>query len=658
MTAKRWRLVVLSFLMFFVELALIRWTAANNVHLAYITNFILLASFLGVGVGFLRAGSPLDLFRWAPVALGVLVAFVLVFPVKLVTLSGPHPFAGAFGWPALSQWVSLPIIFGLVVVTMAGIGQAMARTFVAFSPLEAYRLDILGSLAGIAVFSGMAFLDLPPVAWGAVAGAGFVVLMSRSLRWWQGGAVAVVVVLLAVESLSPTDHWSPYYKITAVKPPHTHGVLMVSANNIPHQTVYPIATLRRLEPFYFFPYKHLDPGSVGNVLIVGAGTGNDVGIALAEGATHVDAVEIDPVLVQLGRQYNPEHAYQSPRVTVHVDDGRAFLQDTSRKYNLILLALPDSLTALAGQSALRLENYLFTSQAMEVARAHLAPGGTFTMYNYYEPFLLNRYATTVDDVFGSRPCVDLGNTLAGRQQAVLTVARAGPTPNCTTPWEGRALTPATDDWPFPYLPSPSIPTYYLVVIGLILAGALVVVRGAGGPLAQMRRYLDLAFMGAAFLLLESKNVVQFALLFGTTWFVNSLVFAGVLLSVYAAVETARHVRLPSPAFLYAALAVALGVAWVVPQESLLGLPTVLRFVAATAVAFAPVFLANLVFAQRFKDVGSSTTAFAANLLGAIAGGVLEYLSLITGFRFLLIVVAALYALSFLAGRRHLARPAA
>ena len=71
-------------------------------------------------------------------------------------------------------------------------------------------------------------------------------------------------------------------------------------------------------------------------------------------------------------------------------------------------------------------------------------------------------------------------------------------------------------------------------------------RVAGGPLGAMGGYLDLFFMGAAFLLLETKNVVQFALLFGTTWFVNSLVFAGILLSVLAAVEIARRVRLPSP----------------------------------------------------------------------------------------------------------------
>jgi hypothetical protein len=180
------------------------------------------------------------------------------------------------------------------------------------------------------------------------------------------------------------------------------------------------------------------------------------------------------------------------------------------------------------------------------------------------------------------------------------------------------------------------------------------VRLTAGPLRAMRSYLDLGFMGAAFLLLETKNVVQFALLFGTTWFVNAAVFAGILLSVLAAIEVARRVRLPRPLLLYAALLAALALAWLIPPGALLDLPVPLRFLGGAAVAFAPIFLANLVFAQRFRNVGASTVAFGANLLGAMVGGVLEYLALVTGYRFLLIVVAALYGLAFLTGRRHFA----
>jgi hypothetical protein len=543
---------------------------------------------------------------------------------------------------------------------MAGLGQALARSFARFKPLDAYRFDIIGSIAGIVLFSVLSFVGLPPIAWGAVVAAMFVLLLGTRGRWWQWGVIAAVVVMLMVESLSSVDTWSPYYKITTshtttnVEGQRYRG-LAISANNIPYQTLYSISTLHRIEHFYFFPYRHVTRSSLSDVLVIGAGTGNDVGVALSEGARHVDAVEIDPALVALGKRYNPEHAYESPRVSVYVDDGRAFLQDTKKRYSLILFALPDSQTALTGQSApVGLENYLLTTQAIQVARSHLAPGGTFVMYNYYQPFLLDRYATSLDDVFGSRPCVEVGNTLSGREQAVLTVALDDDTPGCSSFWNGDEVASVSDDRPYPYLPVPSIPNFYLLVLGLILAASLLVVRVAGGPFKKMARFVDLFWMGAAFLLLESKNIVQFALLFGTTWFVNSLVFASVLLSVYAAVETARHIKLPRPMLLYGALLVALGVSFVIPQESLLDLPVALRFVAATALAFAPIFIANLVFAQRFKDVGSSTTAFGANLLGAIVGGVLEYLSLITGFRFLLVVVAVLYGLAFVFGRRHLA----
>jgi hypothetical protein len=192
----------------------------------------------------------------------------------------------------------------------------------------------------------------------------------------------------------------------------------------------------------------------------------------------------------------------------------------------------------------------------------------------------------------------------------------------------------------------TIPSFYRDTLLLMLVASLLLIRIAGGKFGQMVRYVDLFFMGAAFLLLETKNVVQFALLFGTTWFVNSLVFAGVLISVYLAIEVARHVRLPEPRLLYPVLLLLLAIAWLVPQESLLALSSVPRFLAAVALAFAPIFMANLVFAQRFRESTSATVAFAANLLGAIVGGMIEYVSLISGYRFLLIVVGGLYALAF------------
>ena len=640
-------------LMLFLELTLIRWTAAENVHLAYVTNFVLIASFLGIGLGFLLAGSKVDVFRWSPVFLGGLVAFVYVFPVKIQQLSGPNLYSTRWGIPALSEDISLPVIFLLVTFALAGVGQATARTFRQFRPLDAYRLDILGSIGGIALFTLLSFLEVTPLVWGILAALAYVVLIGSARQWWQWLALALVVGLLGLDSFGALTFWSPYYKIQAVQPAGQPGELQIWANNIQHQTAYPIAELKKIEPFYFYPYAHISHAHLDDVLILGAGSGNDVAVALSEGARHVDAVEIDPVIARLGRQYNIDKPYQSSRVSLHINDGRAFLQTTNTHYNLILFALPDSLTLLPGQGYLRLENFLLDEQAMTVARSRLAPGGVFAMYNYYEATLLNRYASTLQQVYGAQPCVEIGSPLANRRQAVLTETLKGSVTNCSSYYSGPVVSPATDDHPFPYLVSNTIPAFYLWLIGLILAGSMLLIRLAGGRVREMGSYVDLAFMGAAFTLLETKNVVQFALLFGTTWFVNSLVFAGVLLSVYLAVETARHVKLPRATLLYAALLVALGVAWIVPEGSLLTLDPVARFVVATVIAFAPIFLANLVFAQRFEKVGSSTTAFGTNLLGAIVGAVLEYLALVTGYRFLLVVVALSYALASVLSRRRL-----
>jgi hypothetical protein len=651
------RLALTSFLMLFVELALIRWTAANNLYLTHLTNFVLLASFLGIGLGFLLARSGRDLFPLAPAALALLVGFVLAFPVQ--TVDGPDGWTlgGALGMPALPRWLSLSVIFLLTVAVLAGLGQEVGRTFGRLPPLEAYRLDVLGSLAGIVVFAGLSFLRLPPLGWALLAAAAFVLLLGRRLRAVASVGVALVVLLLGAQSVFGGYFWSPYYKIRVLN--EANGSIKVDVNNTPHQTAHPLRQLDQEDPFYRYPYTYADRHD--DVLIIGAGTGNDVAVALAEGARRVDAVEIDPVLQKLGRQRHPDRPYGDPRVSAHVDDGRAFLERTDRHYDLILLALPDSATIVTGQAALRLENYLFTTQALGRARSLLKPNGTFAMYNYYENWLVDRYANTLQAVYGTAPCVQVGRSLGPREEAVLSLRADGGTGGCTTTWRpssAATLEPSTDDRPFPYLADRTIPRFYLEMLGLVLLASLLLVRVAAGPLRQMRPYADLFFMGGAFLLLETKNVVQFALLFGTTWVVNAAVFAGVLLSVLAAIETARRVRLPRPALLYLGLLLALAATWLIPQQALLSLPVPLRFLAGVAVAFAPIYLANLVFAQRFARIGASTVAFGANLLGAMVGGALEYLALITGYRSLLIVVAVLYGLAFLTGRHHFAVAAA
>ena len=92
--------------------------------------------------------------------------------------------------------------------------------------------------------------------------------------------------------------------------------------------------------------------------------------------------------------------------------------------------------------------------------------------------------------------------------------------------------------------------------------------------------------------------------------------------------------------------------WIIPAESLLSLSPVLRLLSAGTLAFLPIFIANLIFAERFGGEKDSTVAFGANILGAVLGGILEYTALMIGYRSLLFIVAAAYALAFLADVRE------
>jgi hypothetical protein len=219
------------------------------------------------------------------------------------------------------------------------------------------------------------------------------------------------------------------------------------------------------------------------------------------------------------------------------------------------------------------------------------------------------------------------------------------------------IRPATDNAPFLYFRGGTFPPLYSVTLALILLASLVAVRAIGGPFRPMRPYADLFFMGAAFLLLETKNVATFALLFGTTWFVNALVFAGVLVIVLAAVETTRKVKTPPLKVVYGGIVAALALAWIVRPEWLLPLPFWPRLLAATLLAFLPIFLANIAFAKRFRESADSQEAFAINLLGTVVGGCLEYAALFLGYENLLIVVGLLYLAAFLLTPRGEARTA-
>jgi SAM-dependent methyltransferase len=645
-------------------LLLIRWIPANVRYIGFFSNFLLIASFLGIGLGILlgRNGASPRLSPFAFILAGV-VALVAHFQLNVQVRSSEEIFFGlAESRAADLNFLILPLVVGLVVALLATLALPLGPLLKSMWPLKAYAIDIIGSMGGIAAFAVMSWLGTDPVVWFVVAfGLVAAVEIGRvRLRWaFINSAVLAAVVVLVLMQARPNEIWSPYYRIDFFF--DSTGKQHLTVDGIPHQALHEIDDPK--EEFYEQVYEWFPDRTFERVLVVGAGSGTDVAIALREGAQHVDAVEIDPAIMQVGIDRHPNRPYDDPRVARHINDGRAFLRTTppSTSYDMIIFALPDSLTLVSAQSALRLESFLFTEEAFEAVRDHLDPDdGIFVLYNYYrDPWLVDKIMSMLEATFGHEPLL---RTYAAHKATIAAGPLVGGLPGGEPPADGVDALPAigepapvhaTDDWPFLYLRTEFIPPHYLAALAIILIGALLAVGGAAKVTGTtLRRFSPHFFvLGVAFLLLTTRSLVSFSLLFGTTWVVNAMAFFAILASVLLAifVNARWPIRRPTP--FYVLLFASIALAFFLPPESLLIDPPWLRYTLAAVVAFAPVFFANLVFSYSFRDTNSADMAFASNLLGAMVGGAIEYLALITGYGSLLIVVAVLYALAWLFATR-------
>jgi spermidine synthase len=463
--------------------------------------------------------------------------------------------------------------------------------------------------------------------------------------------------------------WSPYYKVTVNQVgPDT----VIEVNNLFHQSM---ARVEDKEYFYQWPYTVFG-GTFDNVLVLGAGSGTDVAAALRHGAKHVDAVEIDPVILRLGRELHPERPYSDPRVTVINDDARHFLRTTEKKYDLVVFALIDSLTLQSSFSGVRLESYMFTRESFQAVRDRLTPNGLLVIYNYFrERWLVDRLANTAADVFGQEPKVHvhearsmLGVMLAGPRAATLT--QNPPLPDRVTAfgqsheptpvqWLVRdpSIEPASDDWPFLYMRDRHIPTHYSVALWLILAASAVMIL-PGVRRSTGRWSWQCFLLGAGFMLLETKAITQFALLWGSTWVVSSLAIASVLtMALGANFAVARFDVRPHAWKIGAALLALLAVSVALPIGTIAFDSLMAESIFYALLFFSPIFCAGLLFGSAIKDSTQVERDYGVNLLGAMTGGVAEYASLIVGYRWLAVVIALCYLGALIArgresGTRH------
>lgn len=657
----------------FLELFLIRWHASAFQLFAYYRNVSLLAGFLGLGIGYARAGAAtLGLAAVLPaVSLQVAATHVLRFtslqeelrnPVSEQLVMGGAP-VEAFRHAALSYGFLL-LMFVATALTCVPLGQLAGRLMARRPVLSAYGWNLLGSLAGVAAFSLLALAWTGPAAWLGVLACLLLPFLclgeSASGRVGLGGAATAFAVAALTVPIRPhrVDLYSPYQVLSLE--PAREGTPTVLVNNLYFQRILDLRPGAPRGPYgteaagvyYDFPYT-LKPAPA-RVLVMGSGTGNDVAAALRAGAGRVDAVEIDPAILALGRRLHPEAPYDDPRVVVHAGDARDFVRRDRGRYDLVVYGLLDSHTLLSGRASLRLDSFVYTVEAFREAGSRLAPDGVLAMtFSVLSEAQGKKFYRMLEEAFGEEPRVFHTRYDAGYMFVSGPGSRSAPAPR-----EGivREVTdhfrrsPArvdvsTDDWPFPYMPARRYPATYMLMAAAVLGASFLLLRGcvpARGGFSP-----TCFFLGAGFMLIETKALTELSLHFGSTWWVTTLVVVCVLFLAWLANRLVQRRGVPSPWIVYGALLATLALGWAWGGTGLSVLPSPAEKAGVTALATLPLFFAGMAFSAAAARVADLPRALFANLLGAVVGGLLENNAMYFGFAALYPLAGLFYAAAFL-----------
>jgi spermidine synthase len=673
-TLRSWYpLFLISAVSLFLELMVIRWVAGEVRLIAYFKNLPLLAAFLGLGIGFgLSAKGPNYRPAFAPL-LGVFVALTLV--LGRVTSPLPLPIPGGGGesvWFAggYSVWTSYALFLGIVLIffltTMLlfiPLGQATGAEMARHAPVPAYAVNLLASLVGIWVFVLLAYLQTPPVIWFALG------LSAIGLYLFTRGGLtplAMAIFIIAIGALAISGRgiiWSPYNRL------EVHDLILERERGgepidfgyslTVQQAFYQVAlnlsedfleelqgefpNMQQFAVSYNMPY--LFSPSASDVLIVGAGMGNDVAAALRNGAKSVDAVEIDPEILALGLELHPEDPYMDPRVVLIEEDARSFFESTDKQYDLIVFGLLDSHTLLSGYSNVRLDSFVYTVDSFEQVRDHLDEGGVVSVtFVVDQQWIEERIGRMLGEVFGSTNVY----VFRGQTGTVFLAGSVSPdraAEHGLASWRSSSsaddVQVPTDDWPFLYMRGRSIPApYWQAMLVIMLAVIALIVRSFPDALNPNWHFF---LLGAAFLLVEFKTITEMALLFGSTWFVNVLAISGVLMMALLAsliVASGRNVNIRA---MYALLFASLAINFIAPADLLVGLAAGARAIASMVMLSAPLFFAGLIFSESLRRAGETSRSLASNLTGSVAGGVLEYGAILWGIKSLYLLAGAIYA---------------
>jgi len=664
----------------------IRWMSADIRLFNIFKNFPLVACFVGLGVG--CAQTTDRWYRSAPLNMFFSVLLLkFVFPITQLSTLMPANLA-SYNWfdpaqDAMMKAVPVTLEFMVLLIAMlAGpffvmscLGARIGRLFDANKPLAAYTVNIMGAIIGSIAFSIASFLQLSPIVLFALAtivlAASFFTQYKSAFVGKVGKTISAVFTLATVvASIFPmalppnvTEFWSPYQHLMLVDQDTKDGKhyqLMVNGRDYQHCWDRRLKDDPLIYVYWrrcFLPYQMKKNPQ--EVAVVAAGMGMDVQAGLEGNAGHIDACDIDPVILKLGKTLNPNHSYDSPKVSVLCDDARHFFRTTPRKYDLIVFSHLDSHTVIGQSSSVRLDNFVYTKESFERALSLLNKDGLMVVvFNARKDWFRDRMYKTITEAAGYKPIIFKDRADEGRWSFFVVAGPPVARGEFQMPsdvdaidmtgikqQEARVL---TDDWPYLYVNNISIDWTYILICGELLLLALLasrgfLMKGGKGGLWQ------LFFLGAGFMLLELQSISRLALLYGTTWITSSVVINGILVMILLANVCVIRWRPALRArflWVYGGLFAALALSYLLPVDSILtAFPGLPGTIVVSFLTLLPMFLAGMIFPTFFAEQPESGIALAYNMLGSVIGAFLEYQSNFTGINSVVLLSIVLYGLS-------------
>ena len=668
----------------FLELAIIRIHSIYIHIFSFFKNLSLFSCFFGLGIGYAIGRKKLFSLKWTYplLCLQILFLFIIYNTPLNVFFINPVSEQLTMGRDTAQSILQIFIIYVFTisiflfnVLVFIPLGQLTSSYMLKTNKLKAYGANLLGSLFGILLITLLSYIWTPPILWLAFSLIIFIFLVRKNAKLIYISSVSFLLLIFSLNlnlNKNSKFFYSPYQNIVLEHLNNPLSPVLIKISHIFFQS--PLNLSKRLtferpdispgnifgyhvdieheREFYDIPYR-VNDFLKKNVLIVGSGTGNDVSAALRNSKVdQVDAVDIDPLIIEIGKSYHPERPYQNEKVNIYVDDARSFIKKVDKKYDLIVYGLLDSQSNLSAKGGVRLDSFVYTVEAFKEAKNILNENGYLSIsFFVQQDEIREKLSAMLEKAFNTKPLILKSQT---NDRYIFLVSK-----NEKKYFDLKNLEffkhykntdfkqtlkfdISTDDWPFFYMPKKIYPISYLIMIITILFSCLLYLKkNVGFKITKI--YLTPFFLGAGFMLIEAKGITELAKVFGSTWSVLSIIISSVLILAFLANYIILKKIFIKKKLIYALILFSIVLGFLYSHFSInlkfeeIILPLLLTM---------PIFFSGLAFSNEILINKNMQNVLSSNIFGALFGGLLEYNSMYFGYSALYFLAAIIYMLAY------------